>query len=419
MLTTLIFMKEFFMFKPRTIAWSVWMIASIFYAYQYILRVMPNIMLNDIMSQFNIDAAVFGQYSGVYYLGYSLMHLPIGIMLDRFGPRKVMSGCILLTVIGMLPLLFSDRWIYPLLGRVLMGIGSSAAILGTFKIIRLTFKEEHFSRMLTFSVTIGLLGAIWGGGPVSYLCASFGYKAVIEIIALVGVVLAAVTFLIVPKTEATYEGTILSNVKLVFTNARVILVCCLAGLMLGPLEGFADVWGSEFLRQVYGYDPARSSYLPSLIYMGMCFGGPVLNLMAERTGRYVAVVAGAGLFMLITFWALVGQYLDVTTMSISFVGVGICSAYQILAIYKVSTYVPEYAAGLATAVANMIIMVFGYIFHTAIGYTVHIYGGTQVTKAFVNGIAVIPITLAIGVIGFLFLARQEKGVNTKNRIQNA
>ena len=148
------------MFKSRTIAWSVWMTASIFYAYQYIIRVMPNIMLGDIMNQFHMDAAVFGQFSGVYYIGYSLMHLPIGIMLDRYGPKNVMSGCILLTVVGLLPILFAEHWVYPLVGRLLIGIGSSAAILGTFKIIRMAFAEKHFTRMLTFTVTIGLIGGI-------------------------------------------------------------------------------------------------------------------------------------------------------------------------------------------------------------------------------------------------------------------
>ena len=55
--------------RSRLVAWSIWIVVSIFYAYQYILRVMPNILLNDIMQQFNVGAAAFGQFSGVYYIG--------------------------------------------------------------------------------------------------------------------------------------------------------------------------------------------------------------------------------------------------------------------------------------------------------------------------------------------------------------
>ncbi len=66
------------MSTSRIMAYCAWIIASIFYAYQYILRVMPNIMFDDIMQQLHIDAAVFGQFSGIYYIGYTLMHLPIG-----------------------------------------------------------------------------------------------------------------------------------------------------------------------------------------------------------------------------------------------------------------------------------------------------------------------------------------------------
>lgn len=398
------------MFKSRTIAWSVWMTASIFYAYQYIIRVMPNIMLGDIMNQFHIDAAIFGQFSGVYYIGYSLMHLPIGIMLDRYGPKNVMSGCILLTVIGLLPILFSEHWMYPLIGRFLIGVGSSAAILGAFKIIRMAFDEKYFTRMLSLSVTIGLIGAIYGGAPVSYMCTTLGYKAVVEIFAMIGLALAVVTYAIVPKMESVSQESVISNVKLVLMNRKVIMICLLAGLMVGPLEGFADVWGAEFLKQVYGYDGTVASYLPSMIFIGMCFGAPVLSLVAEKTGRYVAVITGAGIVMLVTFAALVAKLLTVNTMTIGFVCVGVCCAYQILAIYKASTYVPEHVAGLTTAVANMIIMIFGWVFHTVIGCVINAYGGTKVASTFVYGIGVIPSTLAVGVIGFMLIARTDQKV---------
>lgn len=116
------------MSNTRKLAWVAWIVASLFYAYQYILRVMPNVMLTDLMQRFQIDAAAFGQFSGGYYIGYCLLHLPIGIMLDRFGPKKIMTACVLFTALGTLPIIFSEHFIYPVLGRIMIGIGSSGAI---------------------------------------------------------------------------------------------------------------------------------------------------------------------------------------------------------------------------------------------------------------------------------------------------
>lgn len=394
------------MSKTRLIAWSVWLIASIFYAYQYILRVMPSIMIDDIMGHFNIDAAVFGQFSGVYYIGYSLMHLPIGIMLDRFGPRKVMTGCILLTVIGLLPIIFTDHWIYPIMGRALIGIGSSAAILGTFKIIRMTFEEAKFTRMLSFSVTIGLIGAIYGGGPVNYMSQDLGYKAVIEIFALMGIILAIATYFIVPELKKAEESTVFTEIKQVFTNKKVLLTCIFAGLMIGPIEGFADVWGAPFLKQIYNFGDDLSASLPSMIFIGMCFGSPILSFIAEKSKSYIATIIGAGMVMAVVFMALLLTKLSSNVISIGFVLVGICCAYQILAIYKASTFVSPNAAGLTTAVANMIIMIFGYGFHSVIGLIIKAYGAYDNAASY--GIAVIPVTLVLGSIGFMLIGCKEK-----------
>lgn len=392
---------------PRTIAWVMWSIGSIFYAYQYILRVMPNIMLGDIMDHFHISAATFGQFSGVYYLGYSLMHLPIGIMLDRFGPKRVMTGSILLSVIGLLPLIFAEYWVWPIVGRVLIGMGSSAAILGVFKIIRMAFREERFSRMLSLAVTIGLVGAIYGGGPVSFMREAFGYQTVVKLFALGGLILAAATYFIVPKMEAKRETTVFSDIKQVFSNKKVVWSCIFAGLMVGPLEGFADVWGTAFLQQVYGFEGALAASLPSMIFIGMCFGAPVLSLIAEKIGNLRATV-GAGLVMAAAFFALLTCQMSSALISFSFVVVGVSCAYQILAIYKASTYVDESVAGLTTAVANMIIMTFGYFFHAIIGSIVNALGGPTMSQALVYGMIVIPVALCVGSGGFFYFFLKEK-----------
>ncbi len=393
--------------KAQKAAWAIWIIASIFYAYQYVLRVMPNIMLHDIMNQFHINATTFGQFSGVYYLGYSLMHIPVGIMLDRLGPRKTITGCILLAVIGLTPLLFADHWIYPIIGRLCIGMGSSAAILGVFKIIRLTFSEERFPRMLSLSVTIGLIGAIYGGGPVSYMCDTFGYQAVIQMFAGAGLVLAAVTYCIVPEHVSSSDQSVYASVKEVLSNKKVIWSCICAGLMVGPLEGFADVWGGVFFTQVYAFDTVIAASLPSMMFIGMCFGSPVLNWIAEKVGNYIATVIGAGVVMTVSFCTLLMWQIPMSALTFMFVVVGVCCAYQILAIYKASTYVREQVAGLTTAVANMIIMTFGYLFHAVIGWVVHVMGGAHDAQALVYGVSLIPIALFIGTIGFFILALKD------------
>ncbi len=394
--------------NSRLIAWMVWITASVFYAYQYVLRVMPNIVLTDIMEHFHIDAATFGQFSGIYYIGYSLIHLPIGIMLDRFGPKKIMSGCILLTVVGLAPLLFADHWIYPTLGRLLIGIGSSAAILGLFKIIRMAFKEAHFTRMLSISVMIGLVGAIYGGGPVHYMRETFGYEAVVYSFGIAGILLALATYWIVPNLQSTSDTPPLSAIKEVLREPRFIWTCLFAGFMVGPLEGFADEWGTSFLKWGCGFDSTLAASLPSLIFIGMCFGSPILSFMAEKVGNYLLAIFAAGVVMTIGFLVLLALPLTSTFISINFLIIGVCMAYQILAIYKASTYLREQVSGLATAMANMIIMTFGYVFHTAMGLIVSRLGGPTIPHALFYGVGVIPIGLALGSIGFFFLTLQER-----------
>ncbi len=393
---------------PRTLAWMVWLTASIFYAYQYILRVMPNIMLNDIMTQFDISAATFGQFSGVYYIGYSLMHLPLGILLDRYGPKKIMTVCILLTVVGLTPLLFADYWIYPILGRFLIGLGSSAAILGIFKIVRMTFSEKHFSRMLSLSVTIGLIGAIYGGGPVSHMREVLGYQTVIQLFAIAGIGLAAMTYWIIPPMEHSSKKAVVSDIKEVLSHPRVIWICLFAGLMVGPLEGFADVWATVFLKQVYHFEGTLAASMPSIIFIGMCFGAPLLSLIADKIDNYLGTIIGAGITMAACFAGLLIFRLPSQMITVNFILVGVCSAYQILAIYKASTYVREQVAGLTTALANMIIMIFGYAFHTLIGGIVNLMGGPNASHALVDGVAVIPLTLFLGTAGFVLLFILEK-----------
>ncbi len=402
-------------------AWFVWFLASFFYAYQYILRVLPNIMMSDILQKFHIEAGAFGQYSGLYYLGYAGMHIPLGLLLDKYGPKRVLPVCMLLTSLGVLPMIYADNWIYPTMGRMLIGIGSSAAILGVFKIIRMTFESKHFTRMLGFSVTIGLLGAIYGGQPVNYLMHTFGFEIVLKTIAAIGILLAVATYMVIPqhKVESNSQS-VWQDVKAVLTNKMVIGICLLAGMMVGPLEGFADVWGKEYLKTSYGLKDSYAATLPSMIFLGMCVGSSLMSLVAERTRAYYEIIITSAIVMGSIFVGLLLGIFPPQALSVVFFIVGVFCAYQILSIYKASTYVPTHLMGLTTAVANMIIMVFGYVFHSFIGKIMDMKWDGQVidgaavyqSNAFSMALSIIPIALLLAAMGYGFIYLKDKKTST-------
>jgi predicted MFS family arabinose efflux permease len=357
--------------------------------------------MEDILDRFQVTASAFGQFSGIYYIGYAFAHLPIGIALDRYGPKKVLSCSIWLCSLGLLSLLAFD-WIVPTFGRLLIGIGSSAAILGVFKVLRMSFPEERFTRMLSFSVTIGLIGAIYGGSPLQWMKTELSYTVVVALLSLLGLLLGLATYLLCPQKDQEYERDTYSKVRRVLKSKGILTSCLLAGCMVGPLEGFADVWAKPFLEQVHLIVSTWSSSLPSLIFIGMCLGAPILNGLTEWVGDTRKAIFLAGSLMFTAFVLLLTCVpMSPWLIGSLFMAIGVGSAYQILAIYHISSLAPRDVVGITTALANMVIMCFGYGFHSVIGETISFFGGAENPIALSYGLIVIPLLLAVGAIGFI------------------
>lgn len=394
--------------KNNFVSMLVWLSLTLFYCYQYILRMLPNIIMPDIMNKYQIGAVEFGSFAGIYYIGYIAIHIPIGILLTRFGGKKILPLCIALTASGLIPLVYFDFWGSVVIGRALTGIGSSAAIVGALQIFRIIYPDK-FARMLGFTVSASLITVVYVGTPLASVIESIGINATINALICSGIALALITYLIMPKSaQEVSHSDIWTDIKAVICNYKLLFTSLFAGFMVGPMEGFADAWGSSFMITVYGIEKAAADYLTLSILFGMFIGCIVLPYVADKTRMYLGVTIVSGIGMIICFVYMLSGQANEQSLYYACLITGIFCAYQVVIISKIATYVSEERSGMAAAVANMIIMTFGWVFHNAIGMRLDkLWDGTLIngiksysSEAFITSISIIPIAISLAVVGF-------------------
>lgn len=400
-----------------------WLLASLFYAFQMTLRVLPAIMSVEIMNKFNLDIKAFGMLAGFYYLGYAGGQIPIGLMLDKYQPKYVIAGCIILCISGLGLLAASENVEFAYLARLLIGLGSVAGILGSVKTIN-DFYPKNETLMLGFTVLIGVIGAIFGGRPVIKLLNLYSMEEVLMQIAVIGLILAALIIVFYNKdvsSQATKNSQISSKLKYIFRKWQIWLAGLCGGLMVGPLEGFADVWGVNYFQQVHLITKENASDASFLIFLGLGIGGPILGYLNQISKNYLRLIASCGGLMIILFMIIL-NYAPIKyqlILPLTFL-IGLFSAYQVIVFSLAGRYAPQDMVGVATSVINMFIMSFGFVFHYIIGYILHNYFTATKTllgykaysmQAYNYAFSVIIIGLIIGSLGFMFLHKIAKSLS--------
>lgn len=408
----IISMEKTVSFKKPLILWGV---ASLFFAFQFILRLSTGILREEIMQKFTIDTIAFGTLAGYYYLGYAGMQLPIGIMLDKFNFRVVIFCSILLTSLGALAFVASPSFNYLLISRLMTGAGSAIGFLSVAKITTTYFPAKYHSLMLGFSFTLGLVGAVFGITPMKMLFSAFGYQYTFYSLALAGVIIGTVILLVkddnIIKSDNVEESE--SIFKLLF-NPTILLIGVCGGLMVGALEGFADLWAIPFFKQIYKMTDMESSLVTSCVYIGMCFGGPILAMTANLTKSFNKVIVITGLLTIMIFAILLYcSSLEFYSACLLMFLLGIFCCYQVLVFSVVSSIIESRSSGLAIAIVNCINMSFGHFFHKLISNVISYNWDGLTNEAgiaiysrydFTLAIATIPASCLLGMIGFIYLS---------------
>lgn len=369
--------KHFFS-KSSYLPWLMWGLAATFFAYQFIMRLFPGLVIDQVTQKFQIDATSFGIFSSAYYYGYASLQIPIAFLLDKYGSRVVISICALICAVSTYIFAYSEFWELILVSRFFIGAASAAGFLGTSKVISLWFDRSSYGRIVGFSFSYGLLGALYSGGPLNYFIDKLGWQQTAFLVFSIGVGLALLMsiFLRSPHgkretkiTDSENTSSLTVGIKSVLKNRRLLILGLANLLMVGTLEGFADIWGVTYLMKAYSIPKTEAAFATSLIFAGMIVGSPLLAVLSEKLKAYYEMTALCGILLGVIFTTLFifHESFSYTTLCFLLFLAGIFCCYQVLVFAIGNQLVSIGLVGVTIAFLNCINMLGGSFFHTVIG----------------------------------------------------
>jgi MFS family permease len=302
-----------------------WVMAAVYYFYQYALRSAPAVMMPQLSEAFGLGALGVASIVGLFYYGYSAFSLVAGVGMDQLGPRRVVPIGAALVGVGAL-LFASGNPALASVGRVLQGIGGAFAIVGAIYIATTYFPPSRAATLIGATQMFGMAGGSAGQFAVGPLIAAgVDWSHFWLGMGMVGLAISAPLYLLLPghdKIASTAAGApdgvsgsalksatrALANV---FRNPQSILCGVIAGLLFIPTTIFDMVWGVRYLQEAIGYDYGAAVMRSAMVPLGWIIGCPLLGWISDQIGRRKPVIAGgAGLLLLCLAWILYGP-LDV------------------------------------------------------------------------------------------------------------
>ena len=255
-----------------------------------------------------------------------LMQLPMGLLLDRFGPKKVIASSLFMCVTGTFLLAYSGHYYLACGSRFLTGLGTAAAVIGCLKLVSIWFDKRHFASLTGLMMTVGMLGAVSGDALVQYMLSFYHWQHLLLLCACFGAVLFVLITVFVRDHEDLLKGPddhergahFSDALKTVLSKKQSWYLSLYSGLMFAPVSAFSGSWGVMFLHQAYNFSSFQSAQVMSSIFYGFAIGAPLWGWWSDRIQkRKVFMVYGTLAALLTASLAIYGQGMPLSFYAVS------------------------------------------------------------------------------------------------------
>ena len=349
------------------------------YFLSYLFRSVNAVIAPQLIREVGLSAGDLGLLTSAYFLTFASFQLPLGVLLDRFGPRKVQSVLLLAAALGALIFSFGgDKWEL-ILGRGLIGLGFSGGLMASFKAVTLWFPRERWPLVNGIFLGMGGLGAATATKPVEWLLGITDWRTIFLGMGLVTIAVAAMIFLVVPKEPGQRANLTLGDqIKALGTIYRDRFFWRLAPLAITTLAtGLAvqGLWAGPWLRDVALLGRAAVAdhlFVLTLGLMAGMVGGGVFADLLGRAGWSLLQVMRAMVAVFMCVQLAIVFRLDPTHLGV-WVAFGFLSNMAVLAYPRLTGHFPLENAGLVITGLNVLMMGGAFGFQYGIGAIIDLW----------------------------------------------
>lgn len=378
------------------IGWLICGLGAIFYSYEYLLRIAPSVMEHSLRVHFNLTATGFGLISSIYYYAYVPMQLPVGVLLDRYGPRRLLTLACLICVIGTYIFTGTSSAGFAAFGRFLVGFGSAFAFVGVLKLATIWLPENRLAMVSGMTSALGPIGAMLGDNFLDVFVEKIGWIKTLDVISLFGIGLTVVLWLGIHDRKGRHRqsGTVSSFKKGmidlgIIIKSRQIWVNGMYGcLVYLPTTVFAELWGIPYLRHAHGMSTESAGLANSLLFLGFTLGAPLMGYISDRLARRkFPMMAGAGGAAIVMMMILYLPGLTESNVQALMFLLGLLYSAQAIVFAVGRELSPGEAAGTAMAVTNMIVMLGAMLLQPLVGHLLDFSLSAHMGDATLSGVA--------------------------------
>ncbi|CAO5678986.1 MAG: hypothetical protein NEHIOOID_01015 [Holosporales bacterium] len=355
-------------------AWVILTCAWAFYLYEYLLRVSPSVMTDQLMGHFGIMAAGLGTLTSFYYMAYVPLQIPCGIIVDFAGPRIVITLSTLLCVVGSLIFSYADDLWVAQSGRFLIGAGSACAYMSCLKISSVWFDPSKFALIAGISQMMGTLGGMIGNRPLAQLVNAVGWKMAMVYAAVAGLVVGFFAWTMIKDRpddvvheKRNIQSHIMEDLIQIASSKQNLLVGIYGCLTYLILSAFGELWGVPFLMELYSINNEVASIGTMAIFLGFALGSLLSSFFASYLKSHVKVMKLSALGSAIGFGFVFWVAMPFNVMLVLLFLTGVFAGAQVLYFTVASLNSPRHAAATTIGFTNAFVMVSGMIFQPLLG----------------------------------------------------